>query len=131
MFPFVVVYFVVHKLRTMTPNSSDTRAHIAHSVRFHLFHVIRHRRKQSRRSNSITEKDIGTQHSNQRLLLRTNTSPLPIWTFSFFRLRRYKNSQNLKDPEDRMFWQATSSSTGSQQFGVSERNAMNVTVSSS
>jgi hypothetical protein len=64
MFPFVVVYFVVHKLRTMTPNSSDTRAHIAHSVRFHLLDVIKHRRKQSRRSNSIAEKDIGTQHSN-------------------------------------------------------------------
>jgi hypothetical protein len=115
----------------MTPNSSDTRAHIAHSVPFHLLHVIKHRRKQSRRSNSITEKDIGTQHSNQRLLLRTNTSPSPIWTLSFFRLRQYKNSQNLKHPEDRMFWQATSSSTGSQQFGVSERNAINVTVSSS
>jgi hypothetical protein len=72
--------------------------------------------------NSITEKDIGTQHSNPRLLLRTNTSPSPIWTPSFFRLRRCKNSQNLKDPEDRMFWQATSSSTECQQFGVSERN---------
>jgi hypothetical protein len=48
----------------MTPNSSDTRAHIAHSVRFHLFHVIRHRRKQSRRRNSITEKEILTQRSN-------------------------------------------------------------------
>jgi hypothetical protein len=58
MFPYAVVYFVVHKLRTMTPNSSDTRAHIAHSVRFHLFHVIRHRRKQSRRRNSITEKKL-------------------------------------------------------------------------
>jgi hypothetical protein len=48
-----VLLFVVHKLRTMTPNSSDTRAHIAHSVRFHLLDVIKHRRKQSRRSNSI------------------------------------------------------------------------------
>jgi hypothetical protein len=47
MLPFAVVYFVVHKLRTMTPNSSDTRVHIAHSVRFHLLHVIRHRREQS------------------------------------------------------------------------------------
>jgi hypothetical protein len=85
-FPSAVVYFVVHKLRTMTPNSSDTRAHIALSVRFHLLHVIRHRRKQSRRRNSITEKQVGTQRSNLRLLLlRTNTSPSPIQTLSFFR----------------------------------------------
>jgi hypothetical protein len=85
MFPFPVVYFVVYKLRTMTPNSSDTRAHIAYAVRFHLLHVIRHRREQSGRRNSITEKEIGTQRSNPRLLLRTNTTPSPIQTLSFCR----------------------------------------------
>jgi hypothetical protein len=47
MLPFAVVYFVVHKLKTMTSNSSDTRAHIAHSIRSYLLHIIRHRRKQS------------------------------------------------------------------------------------